>query len=72
MTAFAALLYGFLATFVLSAAGHNNKVQRQHSAALLHVGYVLCGMSAGVALILGYIAVTAIAGTGLALGAIAG
>jgi hypothetical protein len=67
MTAFAALIYGFLAMFVLSAAGHNNKVQRQHSPALLHVGYVLCGMSAGAALILGFLAVSALAGAVVAI-----
>ena len=68
MTAVAALIYGFLATFVLSAAGHNNKVQRAHPPVLLHIGYVLCGMSAGAALILGFLAVNAMTGATVAIG----
>ena len=62
MTAFAALLYGFLTTFVRSAAGHNNRVRRQHSRALLHIGYVLCGMSAGAAAVLGFLAFAVLTG----------
>lgn len=57
MTAVAALIYGFMASFVLSAAGHNQRVQRQHSVALLRTGYLLCGLSAGTSVILTYIAV---------------
>jgi Na+/melibiose symporter-like transporter len=57
MTAFAALIYGFLASFVLSAAGNNQRKARQHSQALLRMGYVLCGVSAGACAILSYIVI---------------
>lgn len=57
MTAFAALIYGFLASFVLSAAGNNHRQARRHSVALLRMGYLLCGVSAGTCAILTYIAV---------------
>lgn len=57
MTAIAVLIYGFLASFVLSAAGHNHRVQRAHSAALLRVGYLLCGVSIGASMILSFLAV---------------
>lgn len=57
MATFAALIYGFLASFVLSAAGHNNRIQRPHSPALLNTGYVLCGLSIGAALALACIAI---------------
>ena len=57
MTAFAALIYGFLASFVLSAAGNNQRQARQHSVALLRMGYLLCGVSAGASAILTYIVI---------------
>jgi hypothetical protein len=57
MTAIAALIYGFLASFVLSAAGHNQRKQQAHSAALLRAGYLLCGLSAGMSVILTCVAV---------------
>lgn len=57
MTAFAALTYGFLASFILSAASRNNKLQRPHPPVLIYVGYVLCGLSLGASVILGVAAV---------------
>jgi hypothetical protein len=58
MMEFAAITYGFLASFVLSAAGHNRRHQRPHPKPLLIAGYLLCGMSAASCVILLYIAAT--------------
>lgn len=52
MMEFAALTYGLLASIILSAAQRNRKLARPHSALLLYVGHLLCGLSAGAALIL--------------------
>lgn len=57
MMAFAALTYGFLATFVLSTASANHREKRRHSVALLRAGYLLCGVSAGASAILAFVAV---------------
>ncbi|WP_066516673.1 hypothetical protein [Sphingobium cloacae] len=63
MMEFAALTYGLLASVILSAAQRNRKLARPHPPLLLYVGYLLCGVSAGVALVLSYIALTLIAGS---------
>ncbi len=62
MVEFAALTYGLLASVILSAAQRNRKLARPHPPLLLYIGYLLCGVSAGVALVLGYIALTLFAG----------
>ncbi|MDX3909052.1 MAG: hypothetical protein QHC67_04460 [Sphingobium sp.] len=57
MIEFAALTYGVLASFVLSSAGRNRAAKRPHPPVLRHIGYVLCGMSAGTCAILTGVAV---------------
>ncbi|AUW57630.1 hypothetical protein C1T17_05460 [Sphingobium sp. SCG-1] len=52
MIEFAALTYGVLASFVLSSAGRNHAARKPHPPVLRHIGYVLCGMSAGTCAIL--------------------
>lgn len=56
--ALAALAYGFLASFVLSAANHNHRHKKQHSVALLRLGYLLCGLSAGTSAVLSGVAIS--------------
>lgn len=48
----AGLIYGMLASFVLSSATWNRKKGRPHPPMLVYIGYLLCGMSAGAALFL--------------------
>ena len=56
MMEFAALTYGLLASVILSAAQRNRKMARPHPPLLLYVGYLLCGLSAGVATELAWVA----------------
>jgi len=58
MFEFAALTYGVLASIILSAAQRNRKLAKPHPPMLLYAGYLLCGLSAGVAVILAYIALS--------------
>ncbi|ETI65631.1 hypothetical protein C100_00935 [Sphingobium sp. C100] len=58
MVEFAALTYGLLASVILSAAQRNRKLARPHPPLLLYTGYLLCGLSGGLALALGYVALT--------------
>ncbi|RZL75646.1 MAG: hypothetical protein EOP66_10850 [Sphingomonas sp.] len=44
--------YGMLASFVLSGASRNRKMRRPNPPILAYVGYVLCGLSGGLALML--------------------
>jgi len=62
MMEFAALTYGLLASVILSAAQRNRKLARPHPPLLLYLGYLLCGVSAGIALVLAYVALTLFAG----------
>lgn len=62
MMEFAALTYGLLASVILSAAQRNRRLERPHPPLLLYLGYMLCGLSIGIALMLAYIALTLIAG----------
>jgi hypothetical protein len=62
MFEFAALTYGVLASIILSAAQRNRKLAKPHPPMLLYAGYLLCGLSAGVAVILAYIALSQFAG----------
>lgn len=48
----AGLIYGMLASFVLSSATRNHKSGRPHPPMLIYIGYVLCGLSVGAALAL--------------------
>ncbi|MGC4251111.1 MAG: hypothetical protein QM605_06465 [Sphingobium sp.] len=63
MMEFAALTYGLLASVILSAAQRNRRLARPHPPLLLYIGYLLCGVSAGVALVLSVIALTLVAGS---------
>ncbi|WP_088189900.1 hypothetical protein [Sphingobium sp. Z007] len=56
MVEFAALTYGLLASVILSAAQRNRRRGRAHPPLLLYIGYLLCGLSGGLALALMYIA----------------
>ena len=58
MFEFAALSYGLLASIILSAAQRNRKLARPHPPLLLYMGYLLCGLSGGLALARGYLALT--------------
>lgn len=62
MVEFAALTYGLLASVILSAAQRNHRMERPHPPMLLYVGYALCGLSAGIAMILAYIALSQFVG----------
>ncbi|MBB6190644.1 hypothetical protein FHS51_000861 [Sphingobium wenxiniae] len=62
MMEFAALTYGLLASVILSAAQRNRKLARPHPPLLLYLGYLLCGVSAGIVLVLAYVALTLFAG----------
>lgn len=60
MVEFAALTYGLLTSLILSQAQRNRKLARPHPPMLLYMGYLLCGLSAGVALALFYVGLTGI------------
>lgn len=62
MMEFAALTYGLLASVILSAAQRNRKLAKPHPPLLLYAGYLLCGLSTGVAVILGYIGLSQFVG----------
>jgi len=62
MVEFAALTYGLLASVILSAAQRNRKMARPHPPMLLYVGYLVCGLSTGLALALAYAAYSLFAG----------
>lgn len=62
MMEFAALTYGLLASVILSAARRNRKLARPHPPLLLYTGYLLCGISAGLALVLAYVALSMVMG----------
>jgi hypothetical protein len=62
MVEFAALTYGLLASVILSAAQRNRKLARPHPPLLFYLGYLLCGLSAGLALALAYVAATLLPG----------
>lgn len=52
MLQFAGMIYGLLTTFVLSSAMWNHRQGRAHPPILVYLGYILCGLSAGAALLL--------------------
>lgn len=62
MFEFAAITYGLLASIILSAAQRNRKLSKPHPPMLVYVGYLVCGLSAGLAMGLAYMASTHIAG----------
>lgn len=50
--------YGMLASFVLSGATRNRKLSRPNPPIMTYLGYVLCGLSAGLAVLLLFAAFT--------------
>lgn len=52
MLAFGVMIYGFLLSFVLSAATRNKREGRKNPLMVSAMGYVLCGISAGAAAML--------------------
>jgi hypothetical protein len=52
MLAGAVLTYGFLMSFVLSAAARNKRQEQTNPAILNATGFLLCGLTAGLAIIL--------------------
>ena len=52
MLAVAGLIYSALFSFVLSAAERNRREARAHPVMLTNVGYVLCGLTGALALLL--------------------
>ena len=44
--------YGMLASFVLSGASRNRRRRRPNPPILAYVGYVMCGLSGGLAMML--------------------
>ena len=62
MFEFAALTYGLLASVILSAAQRNRKLARPHPPMLFYLGYLLCGLSAGLAIALICVAIRPLLG----------
>ncbi|HVF94208.1 MAG TPA: hypothetical protein VM900_07825 [Sphingomonas sp.] len=52
------LTYGMLASFVLSGATRNRRMRRPDPPILAYVGWVLCGLSGGLAVLLLFAAFT--------------
>ena len=48
-----ALTYGMLMSFVLSGASMNVKLRRPHPPVMVYLGYLLCGVTAGLAILCG-------------------
>ncbi|RZL54598.1 MAG: hypothetical protein EOP65_11030 [Sphingomonas sp.] len=51
--------YGMLMSFVLQGATRNARLARPNPPMLQYIGYVLCGLSAGLSILLLIMAVTA-------------
>lgn len=51
MVGAAAFAYGILTSFILSGASRNVRLRRAHPPVMIYVGYLLCGISAGIALL---------------------
>ena len=47
---------------ILSAVKRNRKLNKAHPPLLLYMGYLLCGLSAGLALVLAYVALFQLTG----------
>lgn len=48
-----AMTYGLLMSFVLSGASQNVKLRRPHPPIMVYLGYLLCGVTAGLAILCG-------------------
>ena len=48
-----ALTYGMLMSFVLSGATRNVKLMRPHPPVMVYLGYLLCGVTVGLAILCG-------------------
>lgn len=55
----AAFTYGILMSFVLSGASRNIRLRRPHPPMMMYVGYVLCGISTGIAVFAAFAAMRA-------------
>lgn len=60
MFEFTAITYGLLASVILSAAQRNRKLAKPHPPLLFYIGYLLCGLSGGLAIGLAYLVATQI------------
>ncbi|MET0238418.1 MAG: hypothetical protein ABW184_00845 [Sphingobium sp.] len=49
MLQFVVLIYGLVLSFVLVSASRNSREGRDHGRMLVYTGYLLCGLSAGLA-----------------------
>lgn len=52
MVGAAVFVYGLLVSFIFSGASQNAKLQRPNQPMVMHMGYVLVGVTAGVSLLL--------------------
>ncbi len=52
MVGAAVFVYGLLVSFIFSGASRNARLRRPNPPVLNHVGFVLCGITGGVSLIL--------------------
>mgnify|MGYP001806811081 CR=1 FL=1 len=52
MVGTAMFVYGMLVSFIFSGASRNAKLRRPNPPIMQYVGYVLCGITAGVSMIL--------------------
>lgn len=52
MVGTAVFFYGLLVSFIFSGASRNAKLRRPNPPMMIYVGYVLCGITSGVALVL--------------------
>lgn len=59
MVGAAAFTYGILMSFVLSGASRNIRLRRPHPPMMIYVGYLLCGISAGIAVLAAFEALRA-------------
>jgi hypothetical protein len=55
----AAFTYGLLMSFILSGASRNIRLRRPHPPVMVYAGYLLCGVTVGIAILSGYAALKA-------------
>lgn len=59
MTGAAVFMYGMLVSFIFSGSSRNARLRRPNPPMMQYVGYVLCGISAGVSVaLMGYAGAT--------------
>jgi hypothetical protein len=62
MAELALFTYGLLTTFILSGASRNRRLRRPDPPAVQYLGYLLCGVSGGLSILLFAYAALALAG----------